>query len=61
MQGGFGQAYKIGVNKFYAEKGATYQNPHHYDIERFLKKRFSQKNEYIKEDSKILDLACGSG
>lgn len=42
MQGGFGQAYRMGVDKYYAEQGAKYQNPHHYDIERFLRKKFAK-------------------
>lgn len=42
MQGGFGQAYRMGVDKYYTEQGAKYQNPHHYDIERFLRKKFAK-------------------
>jgi hypothetical protein len=42
MDGGFGKAYRMGVDKYYTETGSTYKNPHHYDIERFLKKSFSK-------------------
>lgn len=62
MQGGFSKAYKTkGVTKFYEETGKTYHNPHAYDIERILRKKLSKPNPYIKIDSKILDMACGSG
>ncbi len=42
MDGGFGQAYKMGVDKYYSEHGSKYHNPHQYDIERFLKKVFNK-------------------
>lgn len=44
MEGGFGKAYKMGVDRFYTQQGPNYHNPHQYDIERFLRKRFSKEN-----------------
>lgn len=44
MDGGFGKAYQMGVDRFYTQQGSNYQNPHRYDIERFLRKRFSKEN-----------------
>lgn len=62
MQGGFGKIYKdVGVEKYYEQNGANYTNPHKYDIERLLRKKLYPQNKFIKQEHKILDLACGSG
>lgn len=62
ISGGFSKAYREqGVQNFYTNEGANYSNPHRYDIERLLRKKLSKKNPWISPESKILDLACGSG
>jgi 2-polyprenyl-3-methyl-5-hydroxy-6-metoxy-1,4-benzoquinol methylase len=51
---------KLGVEDYYKEKALTYSNPHEIKIEKLMNIFF---NKYMKlnEDSKILDLCCGSG
>lgn len=63
MKGGFGKAYQeMGVDNYYHQQGHQYSNPHRYDIERLIKKKFQPaKNTYLNTKDKVLDLACGSG
>lgn len=63
MKGGFGKVYHdVGVSKYYEQSGDNYNNPHRYDIERMIKKNLMPNhNAHLKQDDKILDLACGSG
>jgi len=64
MKGGFGKAYNdFGVDNYYQQQGHHYSNPHKYDIERLLKKKFvpAHNSFSLNTSHRILDLACGSG
>ena len=50
------------MDNYYQQQGQHYSNPHRYDIQRLINKKFAPgKNPFLAAQHRVLDLACGSG